>query len=189
MEAIIKRELISNKKFCRLLAVAACVILTALSAFVRIPLPFTPVPLTLQTFFVLLGAALLGRKLGVITQSAYMFLGLTGQQVFTGVGCGSLYLLGPTGGYIAGFILAAIFAGGLMAQEKISAVSVFLRLLTADCIILFSGTLWLKISIGSTLGKAFLLGFFPFLLGDVFKVVLATAFYIKMRSRIKAALY
>ena len=73
MEAIIKRELITDKRLCRILAVGTFIVLTTLSAFVRIPLPFTPVPLTLQTFFVLLSGALLGRKLGVSTQAVYMF--------------------------------------------------------------------------------------------------------------------
>jgi biotin transport system substrate-specific component len=189
MELIFKRELISDKKLCRLLAVGALVILTALSAFVRIPLPFTPVPLTLQTFFVLLSGALLGRKLGVITQAAYMFLGFSGQQVFTGYGSGSLYLLGPTGGYVAGFILAAWIAGSLLVKEKLGWLSVFSRLLIADCVLLFSGTLWLKISLSIPLSRAFLLGFLPFIFGDILKVALATAVYNKLRARIKTVLY
>jgi len=189
MEMAVKRELISDKRLCRLLAVGVFVLLTALSAFVRVPLPFTPVPLSLQTFFVLLSGALLGRKLGVFAQAAYMFLGLTGQQVFTGAGSGSLYLLGPTGGYIVGFVLASFFAGGLLIKEKPSAFTVFIKLLTADFIILFSGMLWLKISLACSLSKAFLLGFLPFVLGDILKVALAAVVYNKTRARIKEALY
>jgi biotin transport system substrate-specific component len=189
METIIKKELISDKRLCRLLAVGVFIILTTLSAFVRIPLPFTPVPLTLQTFFVLLSGALLGRKLGVITQAAYMFLGFTGQSVFTGAGSGSLYLLGPTGGYIAGFVLASFFAGSFLSQEKQSLLAVFIKLLTADFIILFSGIFWLKISLSCPWNKAFLLGFLPFVLGDILKVTLATVVYNKMRARIKEALF
>ena len=189
MEITMKRELISDKRLCRLLAVGAFVALTTLSAFVRIPLPFTPVPLTLQTFFVLLSGALLGRKLGIFTQAAYMFLGFSGQQVFTGSGCGSLYLLGPTGGYIVGFILAAYLAGSFLIKENQSVFVVFIKLLAADFIILFSGMLWLKASLSCSLGKAFLLGFLPFVLGDILKVILATAVYLKFRARIKAALY
>ena len=136
MEIVIKQELISNKKLCRLFAVGAFIALTALSAFVRIPLFFTPVPLTLQTFFVLLSGALLGRKLGVLAQAAYLSLGLTGQQVFTGTGSGSLYLLGPTGGYVVGFVLASFLAGCLLIKEKQSVLAVFIRLLAADFVIL-----------------------------------------------------
>lgn len=189
MEITMNRELISDKRLCRILAVGVFVTLTTLSAFVRIPLPFTPVPLTLQTFFVLLSGALLGRKLGVFTQAVYMFLGLTGQQVFTGLGSGSLYLLGPTGGYIVGFVLAAFFAGNFLIKEKQSVFAVFIKLLAADFIILFSGMLWLKVSLSCSLSKAFLLGFLPFVLGDILKVTLATVVYHKLRTRIKTALY
>lgn len=188
MEAIINKELIINKRICRFLSVSIFVVLTALSAFVRIPLPFTPVPLTLQTFFVLLSGALLGRKLGVSTQISYMLLGFTGLQVFTGFGSGGLYLLGPTGGYIVGFILAALFAGSLLVKEKQNSNSVFIKLLCADFIILFSGTLWLKISLSCSLSRAFLLGFLPFVLGDIFKVILATVVYRKIHSRIREVL-
>ncbi|MFH0918449.1 MAG: biotin transporter BioY [Candidatus Omnitrophota bacterium] len=189
MEIIFKKELIHDKSVCRLLAVGAFIVLTALSAFVRIPLPFTPVPLTLQTFFVLLSGALLGRKLGVVTQAAYMFLGLTGQQVFTGPGSGSLYLLGPTGGYIVGFILASFLAGSFMLKEKQSLWIIFVKLLVADFVILCSGMFWLKVSLAIPLSKAFLLGFLPFVAGDILKVALASVVYNKMRVRTKEILY
>jgi biotin transport system substrate-specific component len=189
METIIKKELISDKRLCRLLAVGVFIILTTLSAFVRIPLPFTPVPLTLQTFFVLLSGALLGRKLGVITQTAYMFLGFLGQPVFTGAGNGSLYLLGPTGGYVVGFVLASFFAGSFLIPEKQSLLAVFIKLLAADFIILFSGMLWLKISLSCPWSQAFLLGFLPFVLGDILKVILVAVVYNHLRARIKEALF
>ncbi len=189
METIIKRELISDKRICRMLAVGAFIILTALSAFVRIPLPFTPVPLTLQTFFVLLSGALLGKKLGVFTQCSYMFLGLAGQSVFTGKGSGALYLLGPTGGYIIGFILASFLAGSLFAKEEQGRFTIFIKLLSADFVILFSGMLWLKVSLSCSISQAFLLGFLPFVLGDILKVALASIVYNSIHSRIKAILY
>jgi biotin transport system substrate-specific component len=189
METIIKRELISDKRICRLLAVGVFVILTTLSAFVRIPLPFTPVPFTLQTFFVLLSGSLLGRKLGVFTQCSYMLLGLAGQSVFTGLGSGALYLLGPTGGYIVGFIIASFLAGNLFAKKEQSRFTIFLRLLSADFVILCSGMLWLKVSLSCSLSQAFLLGFLPFVLGDVLKVILAVIVYSSVHSRIKAILY
>ncbi|MCG2713971.1 MAG: biotin transporter BioY [Candidatus Omnitrophica bacterium] len=189
MEAVIRRELVTDKKVCQLLAVVSFVMLTALSAFVRIPLPFTPVPLTLQTFFVLLSGALLGRRLGLFTQGVYVLLGCVGLQVFTGLGSGILYLLGPTGGYIFGFLLATFFAGSLFVKEKQGVVTIFLKFLFCDFIILFSGMFWLKIILFCSLTQAFLLGVLPFVFGDILKVILVTAVYIKTHSRIKAALY
>jgi biotin transport system substrate-specific component len=188
METIIKRELIISQKLCQLLGVGVFIILTALSAFVRIPLPFTPVPFTLQTFFVLLSGALLGRKLGTVSQVAYMLLGLTGYQVFTGSQAGPLYLLGPTGGYIVGFIGATFLVGSFLSREKQSWPAVFITLLAADFVILFSGTLWLKLSLSCQPGTAFLLGFLPFIPGDILKVLLATVIYNKIGARIKSTI-
>ena len=189
MESILSREIITNKRICRVLAIIVFITATTLSAFVRIPLPFTPVPLTLQTLFVLLSGALLGRRLGVFTQSGYMLLGLTGFQVFTGFGSGSLYLLGPTGGYVVGFVLASFFAGSLFLEEKLNWRNIFLKFLCADFIILLSGTFWLKIYLSCPLSQAFLFGFLPFVPGDLLKVLFATAIFNKVHSRIKASLY
>ncbi|MFA4933633.1 MAG: biotin transporter BioY [Candidatus Omnitrophota bacterium] len=189
METVIRRELITDKRICRIFAAGVFIIFTTLSAFVRIPLPFTPVPFTLQTFFVLLSGALLGRKLGVFTQCSYMFLGLTGLSVFTGSGSGALYLLGPTGGYIVGFIFSSFLAARLFEKEEKNHLIIFLRFLSADIIILASGMLWLKVSLSCSLSQAFLIGFFPFLLGNVFKIILAVIVYRSMHSRIKAILY
>jgi biotin transport system substrate-specific component len=189
MESIISREIISNKKICRALAVTVFIAFTTLSAFVRIPLPFTPVPLTLQTLFVLFSGALLGRRLGVLTQTGYLLLGLTGLQVFTGIGSGALYLLGPTGGYIVGFILASFFAGSLFSQTNHKWGNIFLKFLFADFIILTSGAIWLKSALSCSFGQAFLLGFLPFVPGDLLKVAFATVVFKKIHSRIKETLY
>jgi len=189
MESIVSREIITNKKICRGLAVTIFIAFTTLSAFVRIPLPFTPVPLTLQTLFVLFSGALLGRRLGVLTQTGYLLLGLTGFQVFTGFGSGALYLLGPTGGYIVGFVLASSFAGSLFSQTRHNWGNTFLKFLIADFIILTCGAIWLKAYLSCSFGQAFLLGFLPFVPGDLLKVVFATVIFNKIHSRIKESLY
>ena len=188
MESILNKEIITSKKICRIIAVIVFIALTALSAFVRVPLPFTPVPLTLQTFFVLLSGALLGRRLGVFAQTGYLLLGLTGFQVFTGSGSGSLYLLGPTGGYIVGFVLTSFFTGSLFLEEEHSWRNTFLRFLCADFIILFSGMFWIKMILSCPFSQAFLLGFLPFVAGDILKVMLAAVVFNKIHLRIKASL-
>ena len=86
MEVILKKELVLNKAACRIIGVAIFVVLTSLGAFVRIPLPFTPVPLTLQTMFVLLSGAFLGSGLAATAQLGYILLGLSGVPIFTGAG-------------------------------------------------------------------------------------------------------
>ena len=88
---------------------------TAVSAHIRIPLPFTPVPLTLQTLVVLVAGGLLGARLGALSQLEYILLGLLGLPVFT-----TGTLLGPTGGYIIGFVFAALVMGLAARREGLA---------------------------------------------------------------------
>jgi biotin transport system substrate-specific component len=92
--------------------------LTALGARVTIPLPFTPVPVTLQVLFPLLAGLLLGGKRGALSQAEYVAAGLAGFPVFAKGGSGLAYLFGPTGGYLLGFIAAAFVVGELAAMNR-----------------------------------------------------------------------
>jgi biotin transport system substrate-specific component len=87
---------------------------TGLLAQVRIPLPWTPIPLTGQTFAVLMAGVLLGRNWGGLSMAFYMLLGMAGVPWFAGATGGLAVLMGPTGGYIAGFVLAALFVGAVI---------------------------------------------------------------------------
>ena len=181
METILNRRIAISKTLSRFLAVIFFVTLTGLGAFVRIPLPFTPVPLTLQTFFVLLSGALLGKKLGFISQEGYILLGMVGVPLFSGVSAGALYLLGPTAGYIVGFLPAALISGTLSKKEDRWWV-IFAKLSLADCALLISGMIWLKLSLGVSLGTAVFLGILPFIAGDLLKIAAVTALYRKLRT-------
>jgi biotin transport system substrate-specific component len=183
VEAILRRELITNKQLCRLTAVLFSVILVSLGAFVRIPLPFTPVPLTLQTFFVLLSAGLLGRKLGLTAQLSYVLLGALGLPVFTNAAAGLSYFFSPTAGYLAGFILATFFVSGAIRSVKNNPLSVLLVFYTGSMIILLSGSIWLKLALGISLSQALAIGCLPFVPGDLLKVAAVTCIYLKLRSR------
>ncbi len=183
MERVLKREVLVNRTLCRLFAVVAFILLTALAGLVRIPLPFTPVPLTLQTFFVLLAGAFLGSSLGAVTQLSYIFLGLVGLPVFSAAGSGLFYLLGPTGGYLAGFILAAFFAGRFIRYGR-NLVSLFFIFSLADLLLLSVGTLWLEFVTACSLTQAFVSGFLPFLFGDMLKAIAAAGVYLKLKNRI-----
>jgi len=185
MEAILKREVIANKTAVRAFLAATFVVLICLGAFVRLPLPFTPVPITLQTFFVLLSGAFLGSGLGVATQLGYLLLGVLGLPVFTGYGSGIAYLFGPTGGYIFGFILACFFTGRLVKYGGNNFFSVFAILSAADFIILACGAAWLKVISGYPLAKVLFMGFIPFIPGDLLKALAASGLYLKLRPRLK----
>lgn len=188
MEAILKKEILTNKTLCRTFGVLTFVVLTALGAFVRIPLPFTPVPLTLQTFFVLLCGACLSDNLGVLTQSSYIFLGVLGLPVFTQAASGLPYLFGPTGGYIFGFVLANLFISSFIKLGKHKLFLIFFILCIADLIILSLGTFWLKLIFGYPIKKLFLIGFIPFIPGDFLKAGLASLIFWKLKARIEEVL-
>jgi biotin transport system substrate-specific component len=180
--ALLKKEIVMNKTACRAIGIAAFVIMTALGAFVRVPLPFSPVPLTLQTFFVLLSGAFLGGGLGIAAQAVYLGLGLSGISVFTASGSGLLYLAGPTTGYLFGFILAA-FISGSFARNCKNTFALFVLFCLADLAILACGALWLKFLFGIGMDKAMFIGLVPFLAGDVLKAALAAVVYARLRSR------
>ena len=153
---------------------------TGLMAQVRFYLPFTPVPLTGQTFAVLLSGVILGKYYGGLSQGIYAGLGFAGVPWFAGYSGGIGVLLGPTGGYIIGFILAALFIGWVV-DSNIRARSfsgmIGLMLFADIMLILIPGTLWLYIWLNLfysvSIMEALMMGFIPFIAGDVLKVFAA----------------
>jgi len=145
-------------------AVLACVIGTALAAQVRIPLPFSPVPITLQTFAVLLGGALLGPWAGAGAQALYLTCGALGIPVFAASLSG---LGGPTTGYLLAFPLAALVTGAAFRTHH-TALRIA-GLVGASALILGLGAAWLALFTGKPLAAALALGVVPFLPGDALK--------------------
>lgn len=158
--------------------------LTGLVAQIRVLLPWSPVPVTGQTFAVLLAGVLLGRWWGGISLTIYAGLGVAGVPWFTGWGSGLGYLAGPTGGYIVGFILAALFLGHLTDKyiRSRSFLSMLGLMLFANFILIYVPGLlqlglWVNMVKGETATFASLLmmGAIPFIAGDITKAVLAAA--------------
>lgn len=186
MEAILRKEITIDRVWRRAIAVGICVLLTALGAFIRIPLPFVPVPLTLQTFFVLLSAALLGARLGCSVQIIYICIGAAGLPIFTGAGAGLLYITGPSAGYLLGFVLAAMIIGTFIKYCRDNPPAVFLLLSLADLALLCCGALWIKFLFGLSLAKALYIGVLTFLPLDLVKALAATFIYLKLKPVKKA---
>jgi len=146
--------------------------LTGVGGLIAIPLPFTPVPITLQTFFTFLAGAILGKYLGALSQVIYLLLGVVGVPVFAKGSSGIGPLLGPTGGYLMGFIPAAFLVGWILeAREKSSYGLVFLAMVVGLLAIYIPGVGWLMWVARLSLVKALLLGALPFLPGDAVKIV------------------
>jgi biotin transport system substrate-specific component len=148
-------------------------LVTALMAQVEFRLPFTPVPLTGQTFAVLLSGAVLGGRRAFASQTVYLASGAAGLPVFAGGGSTILHLLGPTGGYLWSFPLAAALTGWLVERgASRKAWKLALALFLSDALILTSGAVWLHGWLGVPVRQASLWGFYPFLIGDMVKVSL-----------------
>jgi biotin transport system substrate-specific component len=188
MEGILNRELIVNKRLCRAIGVAVFIISISLGGFVRIPLPFTPVPLTLQTFFVLLSGAFLGGNLGMLSLFGYLALGIAGIPLFSGSGSGLLYLSGPTGGYLVGFVLASFFVGRFIRYGRGRFIPTFAILFLGDLLLLTSGIIWLRLILGQPLSRILIIGFIPFIPGDLLKALAASALYLKVKTRLERIL-
>lgn len=148
-------------------------LLTALAAQVSIPLPFTPVPITGQTFAVLLVGAVLGSRRGAASMALYVAEGLAGLPVFAGGKAGLAVLLGPTGGYLLGFIVAAFVTGWLAERGwDRRPLTTALAMVLGNVVIYLFGVSWLAAFVG--IERAPLLGMVPFIPGDILKIVLAT---------------
>ena len=169
-------ELVKNIKYskivkCFFLALLGSIILAISS---KLKIPFYPVPITMQTMVVLMIGIGFGWKLGVATVSLYLFEGLIGLPVFSGTpekGIGIIYFTGPTMGYLIGFLITVYFAGKLNFNKNL--VLNFIKLTFAISFIYILGVFWL----GNLIGwekPVFKLGAQPFLLAELFKILLVT---------------
>ena len=156
---------------------------TVLGAYVWIPLSFTPVPVTLQTLFVLLGGAWLGRNWAAVVQTAYLAVGASGLAVFAGAAAGAFVLAGPDAGYLWGFLPASLLVGTLWGRAGGRLASRVALLAGADFIILLMGAAWLAFVLHLDPARAFLMGIAPFVPGEIVKVLAASALAPPGRSR------
>jgi biotin transport system substrate-specific component len=150
--------------------------LIALAAQIRVPVPWSPVPVTGQTFAVLLAGVLLGRNWGGFSVGLYAGAGAAGAPVFAGLAGGLAVLAGPTGGYIAGFVVAAAFVGyAVRAFPRLrSLVGLTALMLAANFLIIHGlGLLWLGYLTGAALPELLWMGTIPFIVGDVTKALAA----------------
>ncbi|RPH94299.1 biotin transporter BioY [candidate division KSB1 bacterium] len=168
----------------QVVAVLTGSLLIALSAQISFRLPFSPVPITGQTFGVLLIAALLGRIRGTAAVMTYLGEGICGLPVFAGGACGAFHLLGPTGGFLVSFIPAA-FLVGFLAELGWDRSYIFsgLAMLIGSLVVLTMGATWLSLFVGWN--NAWQMGFFPFIIGDVVKISAAIFVLPSLRRLIR----
>ncbi len=170
--------------------------LTAAGAFIPIPIPFSPVPVTLQSLFILLTGLILGPRWGLISIGVYLLAGICGLPVFAGATGGIAHFAGPTGGYLFGF-LPAVFMIGLISEkagQKRSSnhpkqmIFDILAMICGTALIYLFGVSWLVnlyAGKGMTIVQGLAVGMVPFLPGDLLKIIAACAIARSLRPVIQ----
>lgn len=168
--AVISDRALPRTALVSVLLVVTAAVLTALAAQWRIVLPFTPVPITGQTFAVLLTGAALGWKLGAGGQLLYVGVGAIGAPVFSDGSGGIEVIAGATGGYLIGFIIAAALVGWMAEhRQDRTFATMFTAFMLGSVVIYLFGVAGLMISTGMAASAAVEAGVVPFLLGDLIK--------------------
>jgi len=162
-------------------------LLVAASAQVAVPVPFSPVPMTLQPLAVLAVGGLLGASRGMGALLLYIMMGALGLPVFAGGGSGVWHLVGPTGGYLLAFPVAAGVTGALAGAPPRSILRVLLATALGMVVIHLGGLAQLAL-LGRDPALAVRIGFVPFLTGDLLKVGLAAALILMAAPRVRALL-
>ncbi len=166
-------RLATSKSYLKdILLVLGASFLISLFSQVALPLPFTPVPLVLQCHLCLFLGAALGSKRGAMAVLLFILQGMFGLPVFAKGASGFTALLGPTGGYLVGYVVGAFLSGYLFERAQTRSVkSAFLSMLAGNAAVHFFGVAYLATFIG--LSSAVLLGFVPFIVTDVIKLLVA----------------
>lgn len=153
--------------------------LTAVGAYISIPIG--PVPIVLQNLFVFLTGLLLGKKWGTIAVATYLLAGVCGLPVFSGGRGGIGHVIGPTGGYLVGYLPAVFLIGVVAEKGRGRAVFDLAGMLLGTAVIYGLGVPWLKLVTGMGISKSLTVGMVPFLLGDAIKIAVAIPLAGKLR--------
>jgi len=177
----LNREIVVGRRAVAVIGVGVMVACLAMAAEIRFYLPFTPVPVTLQTFFVLVAGAGMGPRLGTIALSGYLALGTLGLPVFTGA------WLGKTTGYLLGFVVAGWLIGTVARRTpRASTLRIVMAMAAGSVVIYLFGAAYLALSLGLGPWQAALAGVIWFLPGDAVKLAAAAAFCRSYRDRLRA---
>lgn len=152
-----------------------------------LPLPFSPVPISLTNFSIFCMVYILGTKRSIISYLIYLLIGLAGIPVFSSFTGGPGKLLGPTGGYLIGFIFMTLICGGFIEKWPSSIVLCFIGMILGTAVCNLFGTLWLSKQGGITFLQALAAGVLPFIPGDLIKIFIAMLIGPQIRKRLHLA--
>jgi biotin transport system substrate-specific component len=157
--------------------------LTAVGAFLAIPIG--PVPIVLQNMFVYLAGLMLGGRWGLASVGVYLLAGACGLPVFAGGLGGIGRFIGPTGGYLVGYLPSVFIIGTMSQKQNPRMVSDVLAMICGTLVLYACGVSWLKIVTGMSPAKALALGMVPFLIGDALKIGAAAAIAKALRPVVR----
>jgi len=166
--------------------------LTAGGALVSIPVPLSPVPIVLQNLFAVLSGLVLGPLFGAAAAALFLLAGALGMPVFSGASGGIAHIVGPTGGFLIGYALAAFVAGLIAGTPRAAKPAPLVRIVAAGfagfLAVYLLGVPWLKMVAGYDWGKAIAGGFVPFIPGDLIKLIAASAAVPRLRRTLAGLL-
>jgi biotin transport system substrate-specific component len=148
-------------------------------------IPMGPIPLSLATFAIYIAASVMNWKYGTLAVIIYIALGVVGLPVFSGFTGGLPKLVGPTGGFILGYILLALAEGFFIDKLESKKWAYSLGMVIGSVLLYTCGTIWFMIIMNVTLAKALALCVIPFLLGDIVKIILASFIAPRLRKMLK----
>jgi biotin transport system substrate-specific component len=150
----------------------------------NIVIPISPVPITMQTLFVLLAGASIGSRWGSLSQMLYVGLGVAGLPMFAGGAGGASVLIGPTGGYLIGFLVAPWVVGAMLRRSN--SITWQVACFTAGMLLILTlGVVQLTLVYTHDLGRSLAVGVVPFLPGDVFKIAAATSIHRSAQALVR----
>ncbi len=168
-----------------------CALFTALiiiGGYISIPIPVGPVPIVLADFFVMITGLFLGLKYGLISTALYLALGALGMPVFAGGSAGLAVLVGPTGGFLFGYLLVVASIGFITGKRKPSIVTNLIALVVGNILLYAIGVPWLKFQMNISWAAALAAGLIPFIIGIVIKITVASALGRVLLPRFKQTL-
>jgi biotin transport system substrate-specific component len=162
--------------------------LIIVGGYISFPLPFSPIPIVLADFFVMLAGLLLGASSGGAGVGLFLFLGALGIPVFAGGKGGLAVLFGPTGGFLFGYLVCATVIGIISRKGKPSVIKDLVALAVGNLALYSIGVSWLKLISKLTWGKALALGLFPFVIGIIIKIIVILLLNKALRAFLRQAL-
>ena len=152
-----------------------------------IPIPVSPVPISLTNLAVCFSVMLLGKKRGTLSFLIYLLIGIAGLPVFSAFSGGFGKLLGPTGGYLIGFLLLAYISGIFVERFEGNNVMIFLGMVLGTIVVYALGTIWLAYVAHLSLQAALMAGVVPYIIGDLLKITAAVLIGGAIRARLRKA--